>query len=264
MDALPVRHRRPGDQAGSEQVRPQNGHHEGLIARLTVADGEWARRLRMEFDHALEEPHLSLDDVEELLAGCGRRPKADEIDRMTRIEGVADLAFRLESAYARPLAGPRVHHHDRPFSLIDCDAGRRDDARQRVVDRARQRATVYQQLMTEAQYRRHRPRRDLNLFVPALTQQVEKKDAALECVKQVLRPGSNQLVGTRAERELETRPVVGFAFDVGSSRDLHGLFPSRSVGSRATLIDDTTLIESPEAALIGINPTRTGWTDERD
>ena len=39
--------------------------------------------------------------------------------------------------------------------------------------------------MTEAQYRRHRPRRDFNLFVPTLTQQVEKKDAALECVKQV-------------------------------------------------------------------------------
>ena len=158
------------------------------------------RRVRMEFRHALEEPHLSLDDVEELLARCGRRPKADEIDRMTRIEGVADLALRLESAYARPLAGSRIHHHDRPFSLIDCDAGRRHDARQRVVDRPGQRATVHQQLMAEAQYRRHRPRRDLDLFVPAPAQQVEKKDAALECVKQVLRPGSNQLVGTRAER----------------------------------------------------------------
>ena len=139
----------------------------------------------MEFDHALEEPHLSLDDVEELLAGCGHRPEADEIDRMARIEGVADLAFRLESADARPLAGPRIHHHDRPFPRIDRDAGRWDDARQRVVDRPRQRATIHQHLMAEAQDRRHRPGCDLDLFVATLPQQIEEKNAALECVKQV-------------------------------------------------------------------------------
>ena len=111
----------------------------------------------MEFDDALEEAHLSLDDVEELLAGYGRRPEADEIDRMARIEGVADLALRLEAADARPLAGPRVHHHDRPFPRIDYDPWRRDDARQRVVHRPGQRPTVHQHLMAEAQHRRHRP-----------------------------------------------------------------------------------------------------------
>ena len=73
----------------------------------------------MEFDHALEEAHLPLDDVQKLLAGRGRRPEADEIDRMAGIEGVADLALRLEAADARPLAGSRIHHHDRPLPRID-------------------------------------------------------------------------------------------------------------------------------------------------
>ena len=157
VHALPVRHRRACDQAGPEQVRPQDGHHEGLIAGLAVADGKRTRRVRMELDHALEEAHLSLDDIQELLAGRRRRPEADEIDRMARIQGIADLALRLEATDARPLAGPRVDHHDRPFSRIDCDSRRRDDARQRVVDRPRQRPTVHQHFMAEAQHRRHRP-----------------------------------------------------------------------------------------------------------
>ena len=42
---------------------------------------------------------------------------------MARIEGIADLALRLEAADARPLAGARVHHHDRPFARIDDDPG---------------------------------------------------------------------------------------------------------------------------------------------
>ena len=119
MHALPVRHRRARNQAGSEQVRPQHGDHQCLVARLAVTDGERTRRVRMELDHALEEFHLSLDDVEELLAGRGHRAEADEIDRMARIQGIADLALRLEAADARPLAGARIDHHDRPLARID-------------------------------------------------------------------------------------------------------------------------------------------------
>jgi hypothetical protein len=104
----------------------------------------------MEFDHALEKAHLSLDNVEELLAGRRGRPEADEVDRMTRIEGVADFALRLEATDSRPLAGSRVHHHDRPFPRIDCYPWGRDDARQRVVDWPGQRPTVHQYVMAEA------------------------------------------------------------------------------------------------------------------
>ncbi len=50
----------------------------------------------MEFDDALKEPHLSFDDIKELLAGDGDRAEADKIDRMTCVEGIADLAFGSE------------------------------------------------------------------------------------------------------------------------------------------------------------------------
>ena len=73
----------------------------------------------MELDHALEKSHLSLDDIQELLARFGRRAEADEIDRMAGVEGIADLALRLETTDARSLAGPRIHDHDRPFSRVD-------------------------------------------------------------------------------------------------------------------------------------------------
>ena len=68
MHALPVRHWRARNQARPEQIRPQDGHHECLIAGLAIANGERARRLRMELDHTLEKAHLSLDDIQELLA----------------------------------------------------------------------------------------------------------------------------------------------------------------------------------------------------
>ena len=59
----------------------------------------------MEFDDALEEAYLPLDNVQKLLTGYGRRRKADEIDGMARFESVADFALGLEAADARPLAG---------------------------------------------------------------------------------------------------------------------------------------------------------------
>ena len=92
----------------------------------------------MPLDHTLEELYLPLDNVEELLAGRRLRTKADEVNRMARIQRVADLALRLEAANARPLAGPRVHHHDGTFARIGCDPRRRQDAQERIVDRPRQ------------------------------------------------------------------------------------------------------------------------------
>jgi hypothetical protein len=82
----------------------------------------------MEFDHALEESHLSLDDIQELLARLGRRTEADEIDWMAGIEGITDLALRLETTDAGSLARSRVHDNDRPFSRVDFDARWRHDA----------------------------------------------------------------------------------------------------------------------------------------
>ena len=82
----------------------------------------------MQLDHSLEKLHLSLDDVQELLAGRRRRAETNEIDRMARIQGIADLALRLEATNAWPLAGPRVDYHDRPLAPIGRDPWQRQDA----------------------------------------------------------------------------------------------------------------------------------------
>ena len=104
MHALPVRHRRPGNQAGAEKVWPQYGDHQGLVARLAIADGERTRCVWMERDYAFEKAHLSFDDIQKLLARHRYRPEADEINRVPRVERIADLAIGFETADARPLA----------------------------------------------------------------------------------------------------------------------------------------------------------------
>jgi hypothetical protein len=60
---------------------------------------------------------------------------------------VNDLALRFKAANARPLASPRIHHHDRPFPSIGDDPRREDDTRQKVVDGPVQRATIDQHVM---------------------------------------------------------------------------------------------------------------------
>ena len=50
----------------------------------------------MQLGHALEELHLPLDDIQELLAWRRHRPEADEIDRMAGAQGLTDLALSLE------------------------------------------------------------------------------------------------------------------------------------------------------------------------
>ena len=141
----------------------------------------------MELDHALEKSHLSLDDIQELLARLGRRAEADEIDRMAGIEGIADFALRLETTDAGSLAGPRIDHHDGPFPRIDDNPWRGYNARERVVHWPGQRPTIHQHLMAEAQHRRQRPRSDLDLFIAALSQQIKEENATLERIDHVLR-----------------------------------------------------------------------------
>ncbi len=110
----------------------------------------------MKLDDTLEELHLALDDVEELLARRRHRSEANEVDRMARIQGVADLALRLEATNARPLASAGVHHHDRPLARVDRDPWRRHDAGKCVVHRPWQRPAAHQDLVVEAQHGRHR------------------------------------------------------------------------------------------------------------
>jgi hypothetical protein len=54
---------------------------------------------------------------------------------MAGLQCDADLAVGLEAADARPVPGARVDNDERTPPRIDIDSLRRDDARERVVDR---------------------------------------------------------------------------------------------------------------------------------
>jgi hypothetical protein len=69
----------------------------------------------VKFDNALEEAHLPLDDVKELLAGHRRRREADKIDGMASPERIPYLALSFEAADAGSLPGPRVYDNYRTF-----------------------------------------------------------------------------------------------------------------------------------------------------
>lgn len=59
-------------------------------------------RVGVKLDHPLEEFHLSLDDVEELLARRRLRTEADEINRMARVQA-SPISL---SALKPPIPGP--------------------------------------------------------------------------------------------------------------------------------------------------------------
>ena len=74
---------------------------------------------------------MRIRHVLDALAVYRLRGKADEIDRMSELECVADLADRFEATDTWSLAGARVDDDYRPFAFVELDAagGRNGPAR---------------------------------------------------------------------------------------------------------------------------------------
>ena len=143
----------------------------------------------MELDHALEEGGLGHHDVLDRLPGHRLGQEAHEVAGMTGAHGDADLAVGLEAADPRTVAGARVDDDERPLALIHGDAGGRDDPRQHVVHRPRQRPAVHDQLGLELQDVGRLHRHVLEILVAPLPQDVEKQHAALPGIQAVLGGG---------------------------------------------------------------------------
>ena len=118
-------------------------------------------------------------------------------------EGVADLAFAMEAADARPLARARIDDHHRPLLRIDDCALGRDDAGERIVDRALEALAADQDLVAEGEHGRERPGRHVRLLVASLAQDVEKQDGALGGVDQIVpqRGGGGRRVDRLGSRD---------------------------------------------------------------
>ena len=97
-----------------------------------------------------------------------------------------DLRIVLEPADAGAVTAARVDDHVGAPLGIHRHALRRNDAKQRVVDRTLERAPVHDHLMLEAQHRRQSLPLVLDEVVAALAQRVPEEDRALRKVQRVL------------------------------------------------------------------------------
>lgn len=121
-----------------------------------------------------------MDDLQTSARIRGACAQGRAINRMACVKRVADLALGLEAADARSLAGAGINYHDGALARVGRHARRGHDARERIVHGPWQRQATRQHFMIEAEHGRHRPRRDLDLLIAALPQQIDEEDAALE------------------------------------------------------------------------------------
>lgn len=102
-----------------------------------------------------EEGRLGADHVLGGLPRDGVGQEADEIARMAEGQRYADLAFGLEAADARAVAGARINDDEGALVRIGRHLGGKD-AHQPVVDRARKLCAVHHHLEGKVQHMRRR------------------------------------------------------------------------------------------------------------
>ena len=165
----------------------------------------------MEFDHALEKRRFGSRDVFDRLARNRLRPKADEVTRMARTQGDADLAVRFEAADARSMSRARVNDNEGPLFGINLDALRRHDPDQSIIGRARQRTAVHYEFIREVEDVRCQALFLLAVLVPPLPQDVPEENRALGEIDRVLH-------GVGPDVAAEGRPDPGArSGDVGAA-----------------------------------------------
>ena len=183
--AGPVRHRRPVDHDGTDEVRFERADEHGGPAALAVADHDRLAGLRMALADDAEELGLGARDVREGLPGHRLGEEDHEIDRMPRLERHADLRVLLEPADAGPVAGPRIDDDEGPAVRVGLDAIGRDDAHEGVVGGPLEGAGIRDHLPFEVQQRRLAGLLVLEPVVAALAQGVPEQDGALREVEPV-------------------------------------------------------------------------------
>src|SRR5262249_55001073 len=147
MNAGPVGERGACDDDRSEQFRTDGGDYHDRPASLAVADhARLAVGVRMQRDHPFEKTRFRARNVGDGLPRHRLRQEAYEVAGVAGLEDDADFAVGLEAANARAVAGARIDHHEWPARRIDLDAGRRNDAREAIIDGPFERTAVDNQL----------------------------------------------------------------------------------------------------------------------
>ena len=200
--AGPVRDRRAGQDDRPEQLRPDRRGHQHLPAGLAVADHHGLAVARMQFADLAHERGLGAHHVLDRLPRHRVGQEADEVARMTGLHRRTDLAVGLEATDARAVAGARVDHDEGALGRVDRGSGAGHDARQPVVDRARQVQAGEHQFGLEVEHVGHALAQVRLVLVAALAEYVGIQQAALPGVDGVFGRG-----GTQPQRV--GRPVCG-------------------------------------------------------
>ena len=207
VNARPVGQRRSGDDDRAEQFRTDGGEHHHGPAGLAVADhAGFAVGLGMQRRDLLDEDRFGAGDVLDGLARHRVRQEADEVAGMPGLHGDADLAFGLEAADARTVAGARIDNDERPQCLVDLHARGRLDPRQQVIHRPFERTAVHDEFGIVVEHVRNGFRHVLTILVAALTHHVPEQDAALRGVDRVFKERSKE--SQRGHRSRGRRRLV--------------------------------------------------------
>ncbi len=132
-----------------------------------------------------DEDRLGPADVLDGLPRHRFRQEADEIDRMAGAQRHADFAVGLHAADSGTVARARIDDNDRRLRGIGRHVRRRNDAHERVVDRALQLAAVEHELGLEGQDMRDLLRRLRERGVAPLVQRLQKQHAPLPRVRPI-------------------------------------------------------------------------------
>ena len=203
--AGPVGQRRAGKDQRPDQIRAHAGGHYGMPTGLAVPEHQRLRDgVGLQLDHLLQEHGKCVRNIFDRLTFHRVDREADGVDRMFRFEGLTDLAYRLESPNARPLAGTRVDHDHRGFGVVNHRARGRHDPHQGIVHRSRQAVPSQDNLVVVDRHGVDRPGSHLRLLVAGPPENIEEDERTL--------PKIGGILGGRAEphgRPSRQRRIVG-------------------------------------------------------
>ena len=141
----------------------------------------------MEFRNLPQERRFRSRDILDCLARHRLRQKADKVAGVTRLESDPDFTVRLETAYARTMAGSRIDNDKGPARRIDCNSSRRNNAHQSVIDRAIELTSVDYDFNFVIQHVRCSFGEVFPILIAALSQHVQEQNSPLRGVHGVVK-----------------------------------------------------------------------------
>ena len=187
--AGPVRKRRTHHHQRAEEFRPHRRQHGDGPTRLAVADDHRLRRLGVARDDLFQEACFGMHHIGQGLAFFGLRAECHAVHRVPGTQRHAHFGILLEATDARPVACPRVHHHQRACARQGRHIGRGQHVHQRVIAGPRQIAPVQHHFVVKLEQRRLAGAHMFGVAVAPFAQRVHEEHAALEGVHRVGHPG---------------------------------------------------------------------------